>query len=164
MVPSLKLGELLTEPVIDPSAFCVHRLITGILSLGEALEAGLAAGFFPRMDRVDRAAGLAADLGAGFGAEKMDRVDRAAAFFGAGVETDFGAALGEKIERVARAAAFLGAGVALDAAALLGAGVALGAAAVLGVPKNEKGLALGAGAGVGTGSGAGVGLPKNENG
>jgi hypothetical protein len=130
LVPSLKFGELLTEPVIDPSAFCVHRLITGILSSGAALEAGLAAGFFPNMDKVDRAAGLAAGLGAGFGAEKMDRVGRAAAFLGAGVETDFGGAFGaEKMDRVGCAAAFLGAGV----------GAALGAGAVLGVPKNEKG-------------------------
>ena len=155
MVPSLKFGELLTEPVIDPSAFCVHRLITGILSLGAALEAGLAAGFFPSMDIVGRAAGLADGLGPGFGAEKMDRVDRAAVFLGARVETDFGAAFGaEKMDRVGRPAAFLGAGV----------GAALGAGAVLVVPKNEKGFALGAGAGVGTGFGAGAGLPKNEKG
>ena len=129
MVPSLKFGELLTEPVIDPSAFCVHRLITGILSLGAALEAGLAAGFFPSMDIVGRAAGLADGLGAGFGAEKMDRVGRAAVFLGVGGDTDFGAAFGaEKMDRVGRPAAFLGAGV----------GAVLGAGAVLGFQRTKK--------------------------
>jgi hypothetical protein len=133
LVPSLKFGELLTDPVIDPSAFCVHRLITGILSLGAALAAGLlgaalAAGLFPNKDKVDRGAGAGAAgrLAAGFGAEKRDRVGRAAVFFGMGVEAAFGA---EKRDRLGRGATFFGAEV----------GVGLGAGAVLGLPKNEKG-------------------------
>jgi hypothetical protein len=143
LVPSLKFGELLTEPVIDPSRFWVHPLITGILSFGAALAAGFLP---PNIDKVGR--GAAAGAAAGFGDPKIDKVGRAAVFFGAGVDTDFRAGFGEKMDRVGRAAAFFGAGFGDEkmdrvgrTAAFLGAGVgaALGAGAVLGAPKNEKG-------------------------
>jgi hypothetical protein len=169
LVPFLKFGELLTTPVIDPSSFCAHRLITGMLSLGAALGAGflgatlvagLAAGFLlppPNIDKVGRgaAAGAAAGVGAGFGDPKIDKVGRIAVFFTTGARTGVGfkGLGGEKIDRVGLAGDFFGGGVGTD----FGAGFRAEKIDRVG----RTAAFFGAGA-AGLGAGAVFGVPKKE--
>jgi len=64
--PARKFGELLTFPVMDPSAFCFQFFITGMLSTGAAFLApnlAFAGAFF---------AGAAFFTGAGFLAPNLD--------------------------------------------------------------------------------------------
>lgn len=143
-VPLLKLGELLTFPVIEPSGFCFHLDRTGMLSFGAAfLTAGaLLTGAFLMTGAFFGGAGDP------FAPPKRLSVGRPGAGF----------------EAFCTTGAFFGGASTLDPpknenegfGAGDGAGSGLGAG--LGLPKKEKGAALGAGAG------AGLGLPKKEKG
>lgn len=142
-VPVRKLSELLTNPVIDPSAFWTHFDKTGVLSLTGAAFLGaafLGATFFGAAFT-----GAAAFLGAGLLAPpKSEKPD--AAFFGSGVGSGLGSgfAFDPKREIVERA---LGVG-------LTGAGGSTTAflAAGLGAP-NQPPDFFGAGVGSAFGSG-----------
>jgi hypothetical protein len=137
-VPFRKLGELLTNPVSEPSAFCFHRDNTGILSFGAVFVAGV--GF------TETAAGL--DVA---GPPNKERDGRAAAAFAAGgaLGTVGGAALEPPKNEKG-----LGAGAGAGAGWTFGAGLE---------PKRENdGFGAGAGAGGGVTLGSGFGL-KNEN-
>mmetsp|Transcript_14886 Transcript_14886/g.42963 ORF Transcript_14886/g.42963 Transcript_14886/m.42963 type:complete len:344 (+) Transcript_14886:297-1328(+) len=149
---------------MEPSAFCVHRANTGILSLGDAFEEGAAAPLGePNKERVGRAgaaflagATFAEALGvAGFDPPKKENAGLGAGA-GAGAGSGLAAGLGLKKEK---AGAAFGAGAGVGAGStFFGAGFGL---------KNEKdGAAFGAGAGVGAGAaffGAGFLLSNNEN-
>lgn len=176
-VPFRKLGELLTKPVMEPSAFCVHRDKTGILSWGAAFLAGsfltgdcfVAAAALDGLnkERVGRAGGafftgaafiagatFGELLGAalGFGAPNKEKAGLGA---GTGAGSGVGSGAGFGLKKENEGAAF-GAGTGAGGASTLGAG--------LGLKKEKEGAALGAGTGTGAGStfGAGLGL-KNEN-
>jgi hypothetical protein len=138
-VPSRKLGELLTFPVMEPSSFCTQLARTGILSLGASLAAGLGATLGPPPK--NEVAGFGAGLG-------TDRVARAGAGFGAGLGT----------ERVARAGAGFGAG--LGTASVARAGGA-GFEVPLPPPKKLKGWGA-AFFGGATGTGAALGADLGE--
>jgi hypothetical protein len=173
-VPFLKFAELLTKPVIEPSAFCVHRVKTGILSLGAA---GLATalggtglegrggaddageesfGFVPNNDSVGRPSDT-------LGASCFCAVGFGIAFCAAGDLLVADLSPDPKSDNVGRpGCGVAGGGVDFGFGAGFGEG--------LGAPNSENGCALGVGAGAGFGTGsdfeagfeAGFAPPKKE--
>lgn len=154
LVPDRKLSELLTNPVIEPSAFWTHFERTGILSFTGAFFTGaFFTGAFLTGAAFLEAAGFDLVLDPAPKNEKLPE-----AFFGSGVGSGVGSgfALPPKRESVERALGFGGAGAAgLAATGFFAAG--------LGDPNKEKAGFAFFGSGVGSSTGSGFALdPNNE--